>query len=115
MIAHIVAYTFVKGADPATIDEFHRDLARMRDELGELIVEYHHGPDLGLRAENADYGIVSVVVDETALRAYLDSTAHQTLSARFAERLFADRRAVQIEFTAAEATPAAGGGAIGTF
>lgn len=100
MIAHVVVYTFVAGADPATVDEFGRALDEMRIELGDLIVDYRHGPDLGLRVGNADYGIVSIVSDETALTAYLDSGAHRALGARFADGLFAERSAVQIEVAA---------------
>ncbi|WP_375386022.1 Dabb family protein [uncultured Microbacterium sp.] len=105
MIAHVVTLTFVEGAGPATIDEFHTALTRMRVELGDRIVSYHHGPALGLRPDGADYAIVSVVRDEEALHHYLDSSAHQAVNAEFADRLFAERRAVQIDYVAEGGSP----------
>ncbi|MET4781362.1 Dabb family protein [Glaciihabitans sp. UYNi722] len=96
MIAHIVTMKFKHAADEATVLAFHNALSDMRERLGPVIESYVHGPGLALRDGAVDYGIVSIVRDETNLHRYLDDEGHQALTAKFAPLLFENRQAVQV-------------------
>jgi hypothetical protein len=62
------------------------------------IVEYHHGPDLGLNAGNYDYGIVADFVSAEDHATYRDHPEHQRFIAEHLTGRVADRAALQFEF-----------------
>ncbi|WP_024794699.1 Dabb family protein [Tomitella biformata] len=73
---HIVAFSFNEGSDAA---------ARAAEALNALaptvaeVKEFRCGPDAGVSAGNADFGIVAVFDDEASYEVYRDHPEHQRI------------------------------------
>lgn len=99
MIAHLVAFTFKPGVTDEQIDRLTATLTAMGAELPS-VKAYLAGPNLHLRPQGADYGVLAIVDDRAGLDAYLDSPQHQQAFADHLGPMTASRSAVQIPFDA---------------
>mgnify|MGYP000925308789 CR=1 FL=1 len=94
MIRHVAMF---KWNDEVT--EAHvRAASTALDGLPEVIdalLDYRHGPDLGLVDGNFDYVVVADVADEAGFFAYRDHPAHQAFITGFIAGHVAQRCAVQ--------------------
>jgi hypothetical protein len=61
------------------------------------VIEYRHGPDLGLRPGNADYAIVAGARTVEELQSYLDEPEHQRIVHDLLAPLISSRQSLQIE------------------
>jgi hypothetical protein len=96
---HLVAFRWKEGVSPEDVAHLGDELAAFRKQV-DCIVDYHFGPDLGLRQGNADFGLAALVEDAAALAGYLDHPAHKELFSRVIAPMCESRTAVQIEIEA---------------
>lgn len=93
MIAHLVAFRWREGTTAA-------DIASIDAAIGSLparipgIVAYGHGPDLGMRGGNDDYGVIAVL-DYADVTDYLDHEAHLQVAADVVSQHVADKHSIQ--------------------
>lgn len=78
MLIHCVAFTFKDSATSEQIDALEAALGALPAQLP-FTVTSRHGRDLGERATNADYGLVSEFASIDDFHAYLVHPAHQAL------------------------------------
>ena len=96
MIAHVVTITWKAGGHP--------DPEGLAAELRTLVAgmptisSYHAGPNLGLRPNGADFGVIAVAADSAGLEAYLDSPGHLDIVARGMAPYIETRQAVQLQY-----------------
>jgi hypothetical protein len=96
MILSVVTFTW---REDVTSDQ----VAAMAAALDALVtkfpqvVEYRHGPDLGLRQGNADYAIVAGAASYAEMQSYLDDPEHQQIVRELLAPLIATRQSLQIE------------------
>ena len=75
MIRHVSVFTFKDGTDVADIT---RALDHIRDHVpGPVALLY--GPDAGLRAGNAGFGVSADFIDEAAYRAWDTDPEHERI------------------------------------
>lgn len=107
MIAHLVAFTFKPEVTDDQIAGLTATLTALGAELP-AVKAYQAGPNLHLRPQGADYGVLAVVEDQAGLDAYLDSPQHQKAFADYLGPMTASRSAVQIPFDVAAFAALAG-------
>ena len=99
MIAHLVTVSFKAGVTEESIKGLTKDLEAMAANLP-FLTTYSCGPNLWLRADGADFGVLAIVQDAAALHQYLDSAQHHEVLARWAADLFETRQSVQLHVDA---------------
>lgn len=96
MIRHVVTLTL----RPDTTEDQRTALKEGLDELAATIptiVEYRHGPDLGLAEGNADWVIVADFEDEEGWRAYAQDPRHLEFIVEVLFPMLASRSASQYQ------------------
>lgn len=78
MLIHCVAFTFKTSATAAQVESLQAALTALPEQMP-FPVTSRHGPDLGDRATNAHYGLVSEFESVDDFHAYLDHPAHRAL------------------------------------
>ncbi|MFC5064864.1 Dabb family protein [Actinomycetospora atypica] len=78
MLMHCLTVRFADSASPAQIDAFRSALAALPDQI-DTIVATRQGSDLGERATNAHFALVSEFADVDDFRAYLEHPAHRAV------------------------------------
>lgn len=99
MIAHLVAFTFKPEVTDEQIGRLTAALTEMGAELPS-VKAYLAGPNLHLRPQGADYGVLAIVEDQAGLDAYLDSPAHKQAFSDYLGPMTQSRSAVQLPFDA---------------
>lgn len=97
-VLHIACFRWKDDVTPEKIEDFHRALIVLRSEMP-VLLSYQHGPDLGIREGNFDYGVVAEVAQPEDVGRYLDHPLHQEFARNYVVPMVADRKAVQIERT----------------
>ena len=92
---HLVAFTWQDGVTAEQVEEVSSALSKMRGHIPQ-IRGYLHGPDLGLRAGNGDYGVCALLDTEEDVSAYLDNPEHLRVLQQVIVPIRAHRLAVQI-------------------
>lgn len=95
MILHAVTFVWKEGVGADQVERVRSALDRMAAEVPS-IQSLRHGPDLGLRQGNGQYGLVATFADEAGWRAYQDHAAHKRFVADIVAPLQSSRLAVQI-------------------
>ncbi len=85
MIAHVAVFTFGPEMTKERADTLALDLRAMAATLPS-IRQYSAGPNLRMRPDGADFGVIAVVEDQAGIDAYLDSPEHVSLSRRTSRR-----------------------------
>lgn len=75
MLVHCLTVKFAESASGADIEEFRNAIARIPGQV-DFPLRTRQGPDLGERATNADYAVVSEFADVDDFRRYLTHPAH---------------------------------------
>jgi Stress responsive A/B Barrel Domain len=96
VILHLVVFRWKEGVSSEDVARLCDELAAFRKRV-DCIVDYHFGPDLGLRQGNGDFGLAALVEDAGAVAEYLDHPAHKELFSRVIAPMCESRTAVQIE------------------
>ncbi len=96
MVIHLVTFRWKEDVTPGAVAGLCDELAAFRRQVG-CLVDYHFGPDLGLRQGNADFGVMAVVGTPAEVSEYLDHPAHKELFTRVIAPMCESRTAVQIE------------------
>lgn len=78
MLIHCLTITFKKSATADNVAAFREALAALPDQVG-VPMQTRQGPDLGERANNADYAVVSEFRSPADFYTYLQHPAHQAL------------------------------------
>lgn len=94
MISHLAVFRWKDDVDPAAVERLCAALTGLPEQIPELI-SYRFGPDLGLRAGNADFGVLAQLPDAEAVAGYLDHPAHQDVVRTFTSVMAAQRSTVQ--------------------
>ncbi|RFA12099.1 hypothetical protein B7R22_16830 [Subtercola boreus] len=95
MIAHLVTFRFRDGVTDQSVSGLTKDLEAMAANMP-FLNEYSCGPNLRLRANGVDFGVLAIVQDAAALDRYLDSPDHHSVLDRWADELFETRQSVQL-------------------
>jgi hypothetical protein len=96
VILHLAIFRWKEGISPEDVARLCEELAAFRQKV-DCLVDYHFGPDLGLREGNADFGIAALLASPEDLGAYLEHPAHHELVDKVLGPMIASRQAVQIE------------------
>ncbi|MGZ8763130.1 MAG: Dabb family protein [Acidimicrobiia bacterium] len=96
MIQHVVLLTFVPEATPEQVAAVIDGLQAL-PELIPQIKRYAVGPDLGLAADTASFGIVAEFETRADYEAYRDHPAHQQVIAEHIAPIRVARAAIQFE------------------
>jgi hypothetical protein len=104
VILHLAAFRWKDDVSAEDVAQLCDALVAFRRRV-DGIVDYHFGPDLGMRPDNADFGIVAVMESPETLHGYLDHPAHQELYKQVLGPMIALRTAVQIMVEGALAVP----------
>jgi Stress responsive A/B Barrel Domain len=96
MILHLAVFRWKEGVTAGDVAHLCEELAAFRTRI-DCIVDYHFGPDLGLRQGNADFGVAALVESPEAIAEYLDHPAHKELFSQVIAPMCESRTAVQIE------------------
>lgn len=96
MLMHVVTLKWRSDVTQQQIEGLHEALARMPSLVPELL-DYRHGPDLGLRPGTGDYAIVATLARREDLPAYLDHPEHKKIAEEFTNVMSEVRLPVQIE------------------
>jgi hypothetical protein len=96
MIRHVVVFTWLAEATAEQKAEAQAALVTL-PPLMKGLRSYTYGPDLGLRAGNADFAIVADFDDLESYIAYRENPVHQDIITRLIVPIAAERRAVQFE------------------
>ena len=98
MIRHTVMFRFKESASSEEISAFSNGLSAMVPKIA-VIVNYEHGPDLGVNEGNFDYVVTADFADINGYTTYRDHPEHKDVIAR-TSHVIADRAAVQFEWKA---------------
>jgi hypothetical protein len=96
VILHLALFRWKEAVTTGEVDHLCDELANFRRQV-DCIVDYHFGPDLGLRQGNADFGVAALVGSPGRVAEYLDHPAHKELFSRVIAPMCESRTAVQIE------------------
>jgi hypothetical protein len=96
-LAHVVTFTFKPNTPLGAITELACALDGLSSDTAAL--SYHHGADLKLRPDNADYSVSAIFEDEAALSVYLSSARHQQIVRDLVGPHLRSRSAVQFAIT----------------
>lgn len=94
-VAHVANFRWKPEVDAQDVARVEKELTALRHHL-DGVVSYVFGPDLGLRAGNADFAVVGVFADLQAYRSYAEDTEHQRILAEVISPLLQERHAVQL-------------------
>jgi hypothetical protein len=94
MITHVVIFSWRPECVAAQIEQFQTALSRLAAELRELVTLIH-GPDLGYRNGNGDYGLVATFADREAWSAYQAHPEHKAFVQNFVLPIEASRLTIQ--------------------
>ncbi|GAA1862734.1 MULTISPECIES: Dabb family protein [Actinomycetes] len=75
MLVHCLTLRFATSASAADVEAFREAIARLPSQV-DFPMRTRQGPDLGERATNADYAVVSEFADTEDFRRYLLHPAH---------------------------------------
>ncbi|MGW6425099.1 Dabb family protein [Nocardia sp. NPDC055053] len=78
MLIHCLTITFKSSATADDVTAFGNALAALPDQV-DVPMRTRQGPDLGERANNADYAVVSEFHSAADFYCYLQHPAHQAL------------------------------------
>lgn len=95
-ILHIAMFKWNDETTPDEVIAFQEALDELRGKMP-ILLSYHHGPDLGLRDGNFDYGVVAEVAETGDVSSYLDHPLHRKFAEAFVVPMVAERCAVQID------------------
>lgn len=95
MLVHIVLFTWKEDVSQSQVDALTRAIGNLPEQIPEL-QQLRFGPDVKLRAGNADYGLVATFADQAGWNAYQASTAHKALIAEYITPILASRVAIQM-------------------
>jgi len=96
VIRHVVVFRWAAGTTAADVAEVAAGLAQL-PALIPALRAYRFGPDLGLRAGNADFAVVADVDDAEGWRAYAEHPAHRAVLEERILPIVAERASVQFE------------------
>jgi len=74
-VHHVVVANWREDVSPAAVEEYAEALTRLGRECP-TVRSYRHGPDLGERPGNGDYGIVAEFDDAAGWSVYDTHPAH---------------------------------------
>ena len=97
MIRHVVVFRWNDSVTDADLTAVAAGLDALASSISE-IVEYRHGPDLGLNAANSQYAIVADFASADDFATYRDHPEHQRFIADHITGNVADRAAVQFDY-----------------
>ncbi len=100
MIQHAVSMVWKKDVGAQDVGVLVELLEALPEEIP-VVREYRFGEDLGLREGNADFAVLAMLDDESALKAYLEHPFHLRIREQL-ERMTESRRAVQFELAPVE-------------
>jgi len=95
-IVHQVAFRWRDGVTAEQVAALEQALGALPGKV-DGVLAYGFGPDLGLRAGNADFAVVGIFVDLAAYQAYAANEYHQALIRDHVLPIAAERHAVQFE------------------
>lgn len=75
MLVHCLTLRFAESADHADVEAFRAAIARLPSQV-DFPLRTRQGPDLGERATNADYAVVSEFASVEDFQRYLTHPAH---------------------------------------
>ena len=101
MIAHVVTFAWRDGVTAEDTAGLSDALTTMAAGIPEVLF-YRAGPNLRLRPNGADFGVIAIVADQAGLDAYLDAPAHVEAVARGIAPHLGTRQAVQLELDGAD-------------
>ncbi|HTT88754.1 MAG TPA: Dabb family protein [Acidimicrobiales bacterium] len=99
MVLHLALFRWKEEVTPDAVAHLCDELAAFRRQV-DCILDYHFGPDLGLRQGNADFGVAALLGSAERVPEYLDHPAHKELFTRVIAPMCESRTAVQIEVAA---------------
>ncbi len=94
MVTHVVIFSWRPECVDAQVDQFRAALSSLATELHELVTLIH-GPDLGYRNGNGDYGLVATFADREAWSAYQAHPKHKAFVESFVLPIEASRLTIQ--------------------
>ena len=97
MIRHVVVFRWNDSVTDADLAAIAAGLDALPSSIAE-IVDYRHGPDLGLNPANSQYAIVADFASADDFATYRDHPEHQRFIADHITGKVADRAAVQFEY-----------------
>ena len=97
MILHVVAFTWSDNFPDGHLRTVERELNGLRAHLGDTILDYRFGPDLGLSDGTADFGIVATFASEKEWRIYDEDDVHNRIRAEVFRPYVKQRSVFQIE------------------
>jgi hypothetical protein len=92
-VGHVVTFTFKTDTTPESVAALGAALDELASEAAAL--SYHHGPDLNIRAGNADYSVTAIFEDEAAFSTYITSAKHLQIVSELLQPHLESRSAVQ--------------------
>jgi len=92
---HLAVFSWQDGVTAEQVEQVSSALSELPGHIPQLR-GYRHGPDLGLRAGNGDYGVCALVDTEDDVSAYLDNPEHLRVLQQVIVPIRAQRLAVQI-------------------
>ncbi|MGI9007584.1 MAG: Dabb family protein [Streptosporangiaceae bacterium] len=99
MIRHVVVITWTADATPEQIEAVSTGLATLPPLMTGLVA-YSFGPDAGISAGTADFGIVADFDSRDSYVAYRDHPAHRDIIEHTLNPIVAERRSVQFSTAA---------------
>jgi hypothetical protein len=75
MLVHCLTLKFTESASAADVEAFRDAIARLPSQV-DFHLRTRQGPDLGERATNADYAVISEFANAEDFRRYLVHPAH---------------------------------------
>ncbi|SFF68165.1 Dabb family protein [Blastococcus tunisiensis] len=96
MLMHVVTFRWKPDVTPDQVAALRTTLGALPAQIPEL-VNYRHGPDLGVRDGNADYAVVATLRDMDALFTYLQHPDHVRAAAGPLAAMTQTRSSVQVD------------------
>jgi stress responsive alpha/beta barrel protein len=94
-LTHVALFTWKAGTTEQDVDLLCQGLAALPGLIPEIRA-YRFGPDAGLNAGNAEFGIVAEFDDVDAYRVYAAHPAHRDVLDRLVAPIVDRRTAVQL-------------------
>jgi hypothetical protein len=101
MIAHVVTFSWREDVTLEDTAGLSDALTGMAAGIPEVLF-YRAGPNLRLRPNGADFGVIAIVADQAGLDAYLDAPAHVAAVAAGIAPHLGVRQAVQLDLDGAD-------------
>lgn len=93
---HVALFRWQPGVTAEQVAEITRSLGALAETL-ERCESYACGPDLGLRENSFDYGVVAAFESKDAWQAYVEHPEHVRIAQELITPNAAERASVQIE------------------